>query len=234
MQISLEQLLDRYKVDNNQQQRCMCVCRPQQKDFVSLVQWFGDKKVLPSSFDITQYKDGHRLIPYNKDIYGIYIDVKYSLYSEQGHLNTNFDGERYNLGLPVCIVKFNREEYSRTKDEYDKFWEWKKNRNPNRLKMEEDFFFDTKHAMHLVRLLRMGVEALRDEIILVKRPDAKELLSIRNGAWNYQEIIEYAEMMDNEVRNIWYKKTKLPKKPDIKFAAELLMSVQKLIWNKNV
>ena len=90
---------------------------------------------------------------------------------------------------------------------------------------------DFKHAMHLVRLLRMGVEALRDEEIVVKRPDAKELLEIRAGAWTYEEIVEYAEKMEKEVREVWYKKTNLPKRPDLKFAASLLMDVQDSIWN---
>ena len=90
---------------------------------------------------------------------------------------------------------------------------------------------DFKHAMHLVRLLRMGVEALRDEEIVVKRPDAKELLEIRDGAWTYEEIVEYAEKMDKEVHEVWYKKTNLRKRPDLKFAASLLMDVQDSIWN---
>lgn len=90
---------------------------------------------------------------------------------------------------------------------------------------------NTKHAMHLVRLLRMGAEALRDREIVVKRPDAEELLAIRNGAWTYEEIVDYAEVMDKEVREVWYKQTSLPKKPDIKFAAQLLMEVQDMVWN---
>lgn len=90
---------------------------------------------------------------------------------------------------------------------------------------------NSKHAMHLVRLLRMGVEALRDEEIIVKRPDAQELLDIRNGVWTYEEIVAYAEKMDKEVREVWYKKTNLPKRPDLKFAAALLMDVQDLVWN---
>jgi len=84
--------------------------------------------------------------------------------------------------------------------------------------------------MHLVRLLRMGVEGLRDGEIIVKRQDAKELLQIRDGLWTYEEIVEYATEMDHQVRNVLYKQTDLPKRPDIKFAAQLLMDVQDSIW----
>jgi hypothetical protein len=208
------------------------VCQPQQKDFVSLVQWFGDNKTLPGTFHISCVRNDHRLIPYSKDAYGIYAVEGYELYSDQGHLNSLYEGDRHTLGHPVCIVKFNRDEYKKRKDEYDKFWEWRNNRNPDRLKMEEEFFFDGKHAMHLVRLLRMGVEILRDGEVVVKRPDAEELLSIRNGDWSYEDLVKYAESMDTAVREVWYKKTSLRKKPDVKFAARLLMEVQEFVWNK--
>jgi hypothetical protein len=110
-------------------------------------------------------------------------------------------------------------------------WEWKKNRNEVRAKLEEHYSFDTKHAMHLVRLMRMGVEILTTGEVLVKRPDAEELLAIRNGAWSYDQIIEYAEYMDNEVREVWYNKTSLPKKPNVKLATKVLIEVQDMCWN---
>ena len=124
-----------------------------------------------------------------------------------------------------------KHDYHLAKDKHKHYWDWKNNRNEVRGEMEEKFGYDTKHAMHLVRLLRMGLEALRDGEIVVKRPDAEELLAIRNGSWTYEEVVNYAEEMDNEVRNVWYKKTELPKKPDIKFAAQLLMSVQDMVWS---
>ncbi len=90
---------------------------------------------------------------------------------------------------------------------------------------------DFKHAMHLVRLLRMGREALTTGEIIVKRPDAQELLDIRAGAWKYNDIVKYAENLDEEVRTVLYKNTELRKKPDIEFAATLLMEVQELVWS---
>lgn len=89
---------------------------------------------------------------------------------------------------------------------------------------------NTKHAMHLVRLLRMGVEALTEGKLYVRRPDAAELLTIRNGAWSYEQVVEYAEMMDKKVREELYTTTKLPKKPDIHLAAQLVLDIQDLVW----
>lgn len=88
-----------------------------------------------------------------------------------------------------------------------------------------------KHAMHLVRLLRMGEEALTLGKIIVKRPDAKELLDIRNGAWTYEELLQYAEEKDKYIRDVLYKNTKLPKTPNYKLAAKVLMEVQDMVWS---
>lgn len=90
---------------------------------------------------------------------------------------------------------------------------------------------NSKHGMHCVRLMRMGQEVLEGKGVLVKRPDAEELLRIRNGAWTYEEMIEYAEHMDDLIRNKLYKTSELRHKPDLKKAAELLMKLQDMVWS---
>jgi len=203
---------------------------PVPKDFVSLVQNFGSAKVMPGNFHLVQ--DNYRLVPYGGELYGLYAADGYQTYDVRGKLNTNFEGERHTLGTPEMIVRFNKDEYRTAKEKHEQYWTWKKNRNEARGELEEQFGYDTKHAMHLVRLLRMGVEALRDGEVIVKRPDAEELLAIRNGAWTYDQLVQYAEQKDREVRDVWYKETPLRKKPDIHFAAKLLMEVQDLVWAK--
>ena len=206
---------------------------PRQIDFLSMVQYFGNDKML--KLDITKWNENHRFVPYGRNVFGVYKAEGYKLYSEDYTLNVVVDEnlDRNELSVPLFIVKFNKEEYNNTKDTWGKYWTWKKNRNEARGDLEEKFGYDTKHAMHLVRLLRMGVEALRDCELIVRRPDAEELLDIRNGAWTYDEVVAYAEKMDREVREVWYKKTKLPKKPNLKKAATILMEVQDMVWEQN-
>jgi hypothetical protein len=44
---------------------------------------------------------------------------------------------------------------------------------------------------------------------------AAELLSIRNGAWSYEKLIEWAEQQDKELGEFYESgKSPLPKKPD--------------------
>lgn len=205
--------------------------RPQHIDFISLVHNFTGEKMF--KVDLRDYATGHRLVPYSGDTYGVYREDGYTPYNhETGALNTDYEGDTHSLGTPLFIIKFNKAVYASAKETWENYWTWKKNRNEARSALEEQFGYDTKHAMHLVRLLRMGAEALEQGVLHVKRPDAAELLSIRHGKWTYDEVVEYAEYMENYVHKVLYPKTCLPKRPDLAFAAELTMAIQDLAWNK--
>ncbi len=204
---------------------------PRQYNFISLVQNFTESKQF--KFDAWGYREDHRLLPYGGEIYGVYAFPGSQLFSDDFTLNTvaGADEKLHGLGMPKMVVKFNKEEYKLAKEKHAQYWTWKKNRNEVRSELEEQFGYDTKHAMHLVRLLRMGKEALEEGVLYVKRPDAQELLDIRNGAWTYEECIKYAEDMDKLIREDLYKSTSLPNRPDLFRAAELLMEAQRLVWN---
>jgi len=51
---------------------------------------------------------------------------------------------------------------------------------------------NSKHALHLVRLLCSAEEVLTTGKVIVKRPNRDELLSVLNGEWKYEELIEWA------------------------------------------
>jgi predicted nucleotidyltransferase len=204
-----------------------------QIDYVSLVHNFMMKKMF--KINLEDFRDGYRLVPYGRDIYGLVADLpERQTYSDDFTLNTVYeqyvDDEVNDELLPLAIVKFNKEEYKLAKEKHAQYWSWKKNRNEKRSELEEQFGYDTKHAMHLVRLLRMGKEALEEGVLKVKRPDAEELLAIRDGAWTYEECVAYAESMDELIRGKLYKETDLPKKPNLHNAAEVLMEAQRLVW----
>lgn len=83
-----------------------------------------------------------------------------------------------------------------------KFHKWRKERNKDRAALEEKMGFDGKHAAHLIRLLRMAEEILTQHKVVVKRPDAAELLSIRHGAWSLEQIISYAEEKNKQIQEL--------------------------------
>lgn len=112
----------------------------------------------------------------------------------------------------IRLLDLERQYQSRLK-EWQHYQEWKKTRNPARAVLEERFGYDTKHGMHLVRLLRMCREILTTGEVLVRRPDAEELLEIRAGAWSYERIVEWAERQDAELTEL-AKASTLPKQVD--------------------
>ena len=99
-----------------------------------------------------------------------------------------------------------------------KYWsqynEWKRNRNPARAKLELKYGYDTKHASHLFRLLEEGVELLATGNITFPRPNANELLSIRQGKYSYTELIEKLGGENEGIDNQLSFESILPHNPD--------------------
>lgn len=67
---------------------------------------------------------------------------------------------------------------------------WRANRNPDRAAREQHFGYDTKHAAHLLRLYRMGIEILQEGVVRVRRPDAAWLREVLNGRYSYPELMD--------------------------------------------
>jgi hypothetical protein len=83
--------------------------------------------------------------------------------------------------------------------QWESYETWKAERNPVRAELESRHGYDTKHAMHLVRLMRMGLEILQTGELHVRRPDAEELRAIRDGALSYDELMEIATALQSKM-----------------------------------
>jgi predicted nucleotidyltransferase len=114
--------------------------------------------------------------------------------------------------------------YIQSKRAWDSYQNWKATRNKKRAVLEEKCSYDPKHAMHLCRLMRLGKEILDTGKVQVFRPDREELLAIRNGAWSFEKVEEYADKMETEILKS-YETSTLPKAPDRNFLDELCISV---------
>lgn len=64
-----------------------------------------------------------------------------------------------------------------------------------RRQLVDKFGFDTKNAAHLVRLLRMGIEFMKDGRLYVLREDASQLLEIKRGEWSLERITAEADRL---------------------------------------
>jgi len=111
-------------------------------------------------------------------------------------------------------MSYQKHLYDMAKKQRDQYVTWMAERNPIRHEMEVKFGYDTKHGAHLVRLLRTGYEILTEGACRVRRPDAAELLSIRQGAWTYEQITAYADEMIAKVDGLTDEQMVVPKLPD--------------------
>lgn len=114
--------------------------------------------------------------------------------------------------------------YHQAKTHWDQYQEWKKTRNQKRSALEEKFGYDTKHASHLIRLLRMCREILIEHKIIVKRPDREEILEVKNGHWEYDRLVEWAEQQEKDL-DVLYETSTLRKEPDKKYLDRLCVEI---------
>lgn len=103
--------------------------------------------------------------------------------------------------------------YRIAKREWDAYQNWKKNRNPERAKLEEKYGYDTKHGSHLYRLITEGEELLTTGHITFPRPDAEYLLEIENGILPYDEMYSMIEGYELKFQEL-YETSPLPKTPN--------------------
>ncbi len=86
--------------------------------------------------------------------------------------------------------------YRQALSQWEAYCSWNKGRNLQRKELERKCGYDAKHMSHCIRLLRMGIEILRDGVLYVNRKkagDAEYLLSIRNGNVSYEEVKNLAD-----------------------------------------
>jgi predicted nucleotidyltransferase len=93
-----------------------------------------------------------------------------------------------------------------------------------RKKLVEKFGYDTKNASHLIRLLRMGIETLREGKVNVWREDAEELISIKQGKFTLEQIQDMANDLFEDAK-VAFEKSGLPKEVDKAFVEKLLIAI---------
>jgi predicted nucleotidyltransferase len=132
--------------------------------------------------------------------------------------------EAAGLSLSLVETVLAERRYAAARQNWESYLNWQKNRNPKRAALEAKFGYDTKHAMHLVRLLRMAKEILRDGQVIVKRPDAAELLRVRAGDWTFDQLMEYARNAELDLE-IAAANSPLPEEPDRQALDNLLVGI---------
>lgn len=86
----------------------------------------------------------------------------------------------------------------------------------------EKFGYDTKNAAHCIRLLRMGIEFLKEGELFVHRQDAPQLMEIKLGKWTLEQVQKEADYLFKRAEAA-YDTCMLPKAPDHNVINELVL-----------
>lgn len=143
------------------------------------------------------------------------------------------------MALPLEYVSAEQREmvrrekqYNTALDEWKAYQGWAAERNPKRKELEAKAGYDSKHASHLVRLIRMAYEILEYGEVIIFRPDRQELLDIRQCKWPYEKVLEHMAEMEAKIE-VAYAKSTLPEKADHDKIAALYLEVAKKFYGPN-
>lgn len=106
-------------------------------------------------------------------------------------------------GIPqVGILFFNKNAYSHDCSEHTKYWKWVKERNESRYEetIKHGQGYDAKNTMHCIRLLLTAKDiAERGTVTVDRTADREYLLSIKQGKFTYDEMMERSDALVAEV-----------------------------------
>jgi hypothetical protein len=208
-------------------------------DFCFIIDSYGSKPLtqwlLNNNFNTNNC--GLVNIPHMKYIYSLFYEAD-NKFNYQGIIK-NSDSNEVSLSSipkgikPVGTIYVNIEGYSSYCKEYREYWEWVEKRNQERYKntLTHGKNYDAKNMMHTFRLLDMAFEILSQAKIIVKRPNREELLDIKYGKYEYEELITKAHEKLKQIDEI-YSKSILPDKPQRDKVEEILVKIRIDFYNQ--
>jgi len=136
---------------------------------------------------------------------------------------------------PIGLLYFNIDGYSSYCKRYKEYWSWVGKRNEERYKSNvlHNKNHDAKNMMHTFRLLYMAREIGLNGVINVKRSDRDFLLAIKNAEFEYEELVEKAEVFRQDLNKI-YDSSDLMEKPDVELVDKLLLKLRNEYYKQEI
>jgi predicted nucleotidyltransferase len=134
---------------------------------------------------------------------------------------------------PVALMSYNKDAYTQHCRDYKDYQKWLEKRNEQRYvdTKKHGQQIDGKNMLHCVRLTRMSKEIAEGKGLIIRRPDAEYLLSIRRGEVDLESLIESTNKIIEEMDNL-FEKSNLPEKVESKLIYELLLNIRKEFYKK--
>ncbi|MFD2573279.1 DNA polymerase beta superfamily protein [Spirosoma soli] len=183
---------------------------------------------------LNQMQCGLVSVPHARDVYALFYDPTNTL--QLRGLIAGVDSAEVSLSSvpkdaqPVAYLSVNHDGYSSYCKDYREYWEWVEKRNNTRYQntLDHGKNYDAKNMMHTFRLLDMACEILETGSVLVRRPNRAELLQIRAGAFEYDDLIVQAEQKVAQVEAA-AANSSLPDRPNQAKIEQVLVEMRK-VW----
>ncbi len=132
----------------------------------------------------------------------------------------------------LAMLYFNKDGYSVYCKKYKEYREWEAKRNEERYSatITHGKNYDSKNMMHVFRLLLMAKEIAVEGTVNVFRKDRDFLLSIKEGKFEYEELVKKAATIEGELP-VLYAKSGLPEEPDVMVINQLLVHMREQFYN---
>lgn len=128
-------------------------------------------------------------------------------------------------------ISYNKDGYTQHCNDYRSYQTWLNERNEARWVDVKSHGqkIDGKNMMHCKRLIQMAREIAEGKGIIVRRDNAKELISIRKGEIDLQTLINDVESEIVEIDKL-FKNSNLPDSIDSSFINELIIDIRKKFY----
>lgn len=132
---------------------------------------------------------------------------------------------------PICNIIYNKDAYTQHCNDWKSYQTWLEKRNESRWVDVQSHGqkIDGKNMMHCMRLIQMSREIAEGKGIIVRRPNAEELISIRKGEVDLQSLINNVEHEIKKMDDL-FSCSNLPESVDKKFVSEILLEIRKAIY----
>lgn len=196
---------------------------------ISLLQW-----LIGQPFDQRQL--GLVVMPKTTQIYALYVDETETL----GFAGLMQKANATQLKLssipkgmtPIGYLSFNEQGFRKYCQDYSDYWQWVMDRNEARYQstINHGKQYDAKNMMHTIRLLQMAYDIAISEKVIVKRPNRDELLAIKSGDNNYDELLAQADDLTNQIETA-FANSRLPDEPNHSLALQALRRCREQLYS---
>jgi uncharacterized protein len=182
--------------------------------------------------NMVQERCGLAAIDHMRDMYYLYYDST-NVLNYKGIVQSEEKSNDISLSsIPkheqhIRMLHYNQNGYSMHCKDFREYEEWLEKRNMQRWTDTQVHgqMIDGKNMMHCVRLVRMAKEIASGQGIIVRRPDAEFLKSIRRGEISLTELLEQVSAEVREI-DVVFRASDLPESVDSELVHTLLVQIR--------